>query len=232
MPSLGRRLVAEAIGTFALVFIGGAVVVVNGGFPNSGIGLLGIALAHAVVLAVMVTATMNISGGHLNPAVTVGLLVTRRIDAGSAVAYIVAQLLAACAAAYLVKCLMPAMAAEEALYGAPAIASSITLGQAIGLEAVLTFFLVSAVFGTAVSPEAPKVGGFGIGLVLLFDILVGGPLTGATMNPARAFGPALVAGEWTGHIAYWVGPITGGIVAAIIWEYVLLPRMPQPSTGR
>src|SRR5918997_3802294 len=108
MPALGRRLAAEALGTFGLVFIGAAVVVVNGGFPNSGIGLLGIALAHAVVLSVMVSATMTISGGHLNPAVTVGLLATRRIDPASAAAYIVTQLVAACVAAYLVKLLLPA----------------------------------------------------------------------------------------------------------------------------
>lgn len=224
MPSLARRLVAEALGTFGLVFIGAAVVVVNGGFPNSGIGLIGIALAHAMVLSVMVTATMAISGGHLNPAVTVGLLVARRIDPASAVAYIVTQLASACVAALLVKLLLPAGAVRNGLLGVPVIASSVSLGQAIGLEAVLTFFLVSAVFGTAVSPVAPRVGGFGIGLVLLFDILVGGPLTGAAMNPARAFGPAAVAGEWVGHGVYWIGPLLGGILAALLWEYVLLPR--------
>jgi aquaporin Z len=113
-----------------------------------------------------------------------------------------------------------------ALLGVPVIASSVSLGQAIGIELVLTFFLVSAVFGTAVSPDAPRVGGFGIGLVLLFDILVGGPLTGAAMNPARAFGPALVAGTWVGQLVYWIGPIVGGILAALLWEYVLLPRTP------
>jgi aquaporin Z len=230
MSSLARRLLAEAIGTFGLVFIGAAVVVVNGGFPNSGIGLIGIALAHGFVLAIMVTATMNISGGHLNPAVTAGLFVARRIDARTAAAYIATQLVAACIAAWMVRALMPPAAAENALLGAPTIADSITLGQAIGLEAVLTFFLVSAVFGTAVSPEAPKVGGFGIGLVILFDILVGGPLTGAAMNPARAFGPALVAGQWTGHIAYWVGPIAGGVIAGIVWEYFLLPRVSPAAT--
>jgi MIP family channel proteins len=231
MPSLARRLTAEALGTFGLVFIGAAVVVVNGGFPNSGIGLLGIALAHAVVLSVMVTATMTISGGHLNPAVTAGLLVARRIDAGSAAAYIVAQLVAAVIAAVLVKLLLPPHAVRAALLGVPVIASSVSLGQAIGIEIVLTFFLVSAVFGTAVSPDAPRVGGFGIGLVLLFDILVGGPLTGAAMNPARAFGPALVAGTWVGQLVYWIGPIVGGILAALLWEYVLLPRT-QPRRRR
>jgi aquaporin TIP len=227
MPSLARRLTAEALGTFGLVFVGAAVVVVNGGFPNSGIGLLGIALAHAIVLSVMVTVTMTISGGHLNPAVTLGLLVTRRIDLASAGAYIVSQLVAAVVAAFLVKLLFPPNAVRDAMLGVPVIASSVSLGQAIGLEAVLTFFLMSAVYGTAVSPDAPRVGGFGIGLVLLFDILVGGPLTGAAMNPARAFGPALVSGQWLGHVAYWIGPILGAVVAALLWEYVLLPRAPQ-----
>jgi MIP family channel proteins len=226
MPSLARRLAAEALGTFGLVFVGAAVVVVNGGFPNSGIGLLGIALAHAVVLSVMVTATMTISGGHLNPAVTIGLLATRRIDPVSAAAYIVTQLGAACVAAFLVKLMLPAAAVRSAMLGVPVIASSVTLQQAIGLELVLTFFLVSAVFGTAVSPDSPRVAGFGIGLVLLFDILVGGPLTGAAMNPARAFGPAAVSGEWVGHLVYWIGPIAGGLLAAVIWEYLLLPRTP------
>jgi MIP family channel proteins len=232
MPSLARRLVAEALGTFALVFVGAAVVVVNGGFPNSGIGLLGIALAHAVVLAVFVSATMTISGGHLNPAVTIGLLATRRIDPVSALAYIVAQLAAACAAAALVKALLPSAAVRAALLGTPVIASSVTLGQAIGIELVLTFFLMSAVFGTAVSPDAPRVAGFGIGLVLLFDILVGGPLTGAAMNPARAFGPALVAGQWLGHVAYWVGPILGALLAALLWQYLLLPKAPTTARRR
>jgi MIP family channel proteins len=226
MPSLARRLTAEALGTFGLVFVGAAVVVVNGGFPNSGIGLLGIALAHAIVLSVMVTATMTISGGHLNPAVTLSLLATRRIDVVSAAAYIVVQLAAACVAAYLVKALLPPAAVRNSLVGVPVIASSVTLGQALGIEVILTFFLVCAVFGTAVSPDAPRVAGFGIGLVLLFDILVGGPLTGAAMNPARAFGPALVAGSWVGHGVYWIGPIVGALLGALLWNYVLLPRSP------
>jgi MIP family channel proteins len=227
MPSLARRLVAEALGTFSFVFVGAAVVVVNGGFPNSGIGLLGIALAHAVALSIMITATMTISGGHLNPAVTIGLLAARRISVVSAVAYIFTQLVAATLAAFLVKALLPVGAVRSAMVGVPVIAGSMTLGQAIGLELVLTFFLMFAVFGTAVSPDAPRVGGFGIGLVLLFDILVGGPLTGAAMNPARAFGPAVVSGEWVGHAVYWVGPIVGALLAALLWEYFLLPRGPH-----
>jgi aquaporin TIP len=227
MPPLSRRLIAEAFGTFSFVFVGAAVVVVNGGFPQSGIGLIGIALAHAIALSVMISATMTISGGHLNPAVTVGLLAARRIGAGPAAAYIVTQLLAACVAAYLVKLLLPSNAVQTSMVGVPVIASSVSLGQAIGLELVLTFFLVSAVFGTAVSADAPRVAGFGIGLVLLFDILVGGPLTGAAMNPARAFGPAVVSGQWVGQLVYWIGPLAGGLLAALLWEYVLLPRGPH-----
>ena len=222
MTSLFRRSLAEALGTFALVFIGVGAVASNY-FPDARFGVFGIAVAHAIVLAVMITATMSISGGHLNPAVTIGLLVARRTTGQTAVAYIAAQLAGAVIAAWAVKAIFPIGVTRPIALGTPAIAGNIQLSQAIALEAILTFFLVSAVFGTVVNPEAPKVGGFGVGLVLLFDILVGGPLTGAAMNPARAFGPALVAGQWVAHVVYWVGPILGGVVAALLWEYVLLP---------
>ncbi len=184
----------------------------------------GIAVAHAMVLSVMITATMSISGGHLNPAVTIGLLVARRVDSRTAAAYIVSQLIGAILASLLVKAIYPAGVTKPIALGTPAIANNILFGQAVTIEAILTFFLVSAVFGTCVNPDAPKVGGFGVGMVLLFDILVGGPLTGSAVNPARAFGPALVSGQWVGQIVYWVGPILGGIVAALLWEHVLLPK--------
>jgi aquaporin TIP len=222
MPSLLRRSIAEALGTFALIFIGVGSVAAKY-YPDANYGIYGIATAHALVLAVMVTATMAVSGGHINPAVTIGLLVARRTSARTAVAYIIAQLIGAVLGALAVKAIFPIGVTRPIALGTPAIASNIQLSQAIGLEAILTFFLVSAVFGTCVNSEAPKVGGFAIGLVLWFDIIVGGPLTGAAMNPARAFGPALVAGQWVAHAVYWVGPILGGIVAALLWEYVLLP---------
>jgi len=228
MATLPRRLTAEALGTFGLVFIGGAVVVVNA-FPNGDSGILGIAVAHAFVLAIMITATMNISGGHLNPAVTLGLLVARKIDLRTALPYIAAQLVGAVLGALLIKYAIPSNVGRILSYGTPVIASSVTLAQAITIEAVLTFFLVSAVFGTAVSPEAPKVGGFGIGLVLLFAILVGGPLSGAALNPARAFGPALVSGNWLGQAVWWVGPLLGGLAAGILWKLVLLPPEETPE---
>jgi MIP family channel proteins len=223
MSPLPRRLVAEALGTFGLVFIGCGAVVMSQ-FPGANYGLLGIAIAHGLVLAVMITATMNISGGHLNPAVTLGVLAAGRTSAADAIAYIIAQLAGAVVAALLVKALFPAGTAHLTLLGTPTIANALEIGPAIGIEAILTFFLVSAVFGTAVAPDAPKVGGFGIGLVLVFDIIVGGQLTGAAMNPARAFGPALVSGTWSGHAAYWIGPIVGGVLAGLLWEKVLLRK--------
>jgi aquaporin TIP len=223
MPSLFRRSLAEALGTFGLVFFGtGAVLSMH--YPDANYGVLGVAIAHALVLSVMITATMSISGGHLNPAVTLGLLSARRTTARTAGAYIVAQLAGAVLASLLIRSIYPPAIWRGASLGTPSIAGNVTLSQALLVEAVLTFFLVSAVFGTCVNPDAPKVGGFGVGLVLLFDIIMGGPLTGAAMNPARAFGPALVSGQWVAHLVYWVGPIAGGVLAALFWEHLLLPK--------
>jgi MIP family channel proteins len=226
MSSLLRRSLAEAVGTFALVFIGCASIS-SRYFNEANYGILGIALAQAIVMSVMVTATMAISGGHLNPAVTIGLLVARRTSGRTAAAYIVAQLVGAVFGALLLKYIWPVNLTRSVSLGTPTIAGNVLLTQAIGIEAVLTFFLVSAVFGTCVNPAAPKVGGFGVGLVLLFDMIVGGNLTGAAMNPARAFGPALVSGQWVGHAVYWVGPLLGAIIAALLWEHVLLKGSEQ-----
>ncbi|MFN8652378.1 MAG: aquaporin [Gemmatimonadales bacterium] len=223
MTSLPRRATAEALGTFGLVFFGCGAVVVNS-IPGAGYGLLGIALAHAIVLSVMISATMNISGGHLNPAVTIGLWSVKRVDTATAGVYVVAQLAGGVLAAFILQNILPAGMGKIGTLGTPSLANGFTLPGAIAFEAILTFFLVSAVFGTAVSSEAPKIGGFGIGLVLLFDILVGGTLTGAAMNPARAFAPALVSGTWYAQPVWWIGPIVGGILAAQLWERVLLKK--------
>jgi aquaporin Z len=180
-----------------------------------------------VILALMVTATMRISG-HLNPAVTIGFLVTKRIEPMMAMVYIVAQLLGAVLAAYLLKGIFPAEVAAAARLGGQSVSIEISSFQAILCEAIATFFLVFVIFGTAVDPAAPKVGGFAIGLTVTADILAIGPLTGASMNPARSFGPALVSGIFEGHLIYWIGPIIGGIVAALLYDGLFLRRGKEP----
>lgn len=223
MQRLSRRLVAELLGTFTLVFIGAGAVLTNS-FPKGGFGMLGVALAHGLALGVAVTFTMAISGGHLNPAVTAGLLTVRRIDAPTAGLYIAAQLIGAVLAAFALEAIIPAGVTKVLAVGTPGIASTITVQHAILIEGILTFLLMSAVMGTVISPESPKVGGFGVGLTLMFAVLLGGPLTGAALNPARAFGPALASGQWVGQGVYWVGPIIGAVLAALVWEKFLLPK--------
>lgn len=218
-----RPLVAEFVGTFFLVFAGVGAIVADAYRPGS-LGLIGIAAAHGLALAVGVSVTMKISGGHLNPAVTAGLFSVGRIGAKDAGLYIVAQLLGASVAAFAVKGLFPEMAGLVTQLGTPKLAPDVTTVQGIVLEAILTFLLVTAVFGTAVDPAAPKIGGFGIGITLLFCVLAGGNLTGAAANPARAFGPALASYTWIGQAVYWIGPILGGVVAAQVYERVLMQR--------
>lgn len=220
-----RPLTAEFVGTLLFVFVGaGSVVALTAATTASSIGSLGVALAHGIGLGVLVSMTMNISGGHLNPAVTVGLWIANRFDGRLVWQYVVAQLLGAVAGAALVKAILPRLAVGFALVGTPHLGSEVSFMQGVWIEAVLTFFLVSAVFGTAVSSEAPRIGGFGIGLAVFVDALVGGNLTGAVMNPARAIGPALVAWQWNAHAVYWIGPLVGAALAGALWKAILLPR--------
>jgi MIP family channel proteins len=221
-----RHFAAEFVGIFALVVVGGAALI-NVQSRGSGAGLLEVALAHGLILAVMVTATMRISG-HFNPAVTLGFLVTRRIEPVMAGVYIVAQLLGAMLAAYALRALFPEADAMAARLGGQAVASNISGGQAIGLEALATFFLVFTVFGTAVDPNAPRVGGLAIGLAMTAGILAIGPLTGGSMNPARSFGPAVASGIFEGQVVYWTGPILGGLAAALLYDTLFLRRGVEP----
>ncbi len=226
MPKLLRPLAAEFIGTLLFVFLGaGSVVAFVANGPTTGsIGPLGVALAHGVGMGVIVSMTMSISGGHINPAVTLGLWLGNRFAGRLVWQYVLAQVLGAVAGAALVKAVLPSMAVGLALVGTPRLASEVSFMQGIWIEALLTFFLVSAVFGTAVSSEAPKIAGFGVGLAIFVAALVGGSLTGAVMNPARAIGPALVAWQWDAHAVYWIGPVIGAGAAAALWRVVLLPR--------
>jgi MIP family channel proteins len=221
-----RHFAAEFIGIFALVFVGGASIMAAAMSHNNN-GLVVAALAHGIILAIMVTATMRISG-HLNPAVTLGFLVTRRIEPTMAIVYIIAQLLGAAVAAYALKAIFPVDVAVAARLGGQSISGDISAGQAILCEAIATFFLVFVVFGTAVDPAAPKVGGFAIGLAVTADILAIGSLTGGSMNPARSFGPAVASGILEGQLIYWVGPIIGGIAAALLYDGLFLRRGKEP----
>ena len=221
-----RHFMAEFIGTFALVFIGGGAIMASDLAKNPA-GITQIALAHGLILALMVTATMRVSG-HLNPAVTIGFLVTRRIEPIMAGLYVLAQIFGAVLAAYALKQLFPADVVTASRLGGQSIALDVSMTQAIVLEAIATFFLVFVVFGTAVDPKAPRVGGFAIGLTVAADILAIGPLTGASMNPARSFGPAVASQIFEGQAVYWIGPIIGAIVAALLYETLFIPRVIEP----
>jgi glycerol uptake facilitator-like aquaporin len=163
--------------------------------------------------------------------VTIGVWIGRKIETRMALIYIVAQLLGATIAAAFLAGLYPTAAVDAASLGTPMLGDGISASTGIMVEAILTFFLVFTVFGTAVDSRAPNLGGWAIGLVLVFAILAGGPLTGASLNPARTFGPALVGGYWTGHIVYWVGPILGGIVAAGIYSRLLMPKAGEATAA-
>jgi len=221
-----RRGVAEFLGAFALTFFGAGAVMVGSG------GLVGVALAHGLVIAVMVTAFGHISGGHFNPAITLGFLVTRRIVAGLAAVYWFMQFADACIAALLLWWIFPAAAIEPSRLGAPLLHPSIGSGAGFALEGIMTAFLVLAVFATAVDTRGAfkAVAGFGIGLVITMAILCGGPLTGAAMNPSRAFGPELVHRVWENYTwIYYAGPAVGAIFAAVLYELLYLRPWPRPT---
>ncbi|MFQ5520811.1 MAG: MIP family channel protein [Candidatus Methylomirabilia bacterium] len=221
-----RATVAEFIATLLFVFLGPATVVVTGGLMNEDLTsarLLVIALGHGLAIALLVAATANISGGHINPAVTLGALLTRKITAVKAGMYIVAQLVGAILGALLLKGVIPA--AAEGNLGAHGLGSGITAGAGLVTEIILTFALVFVVFATAMDPKGlGHLAPLAIGLTIVVDHLVGVPITGASMNPARSFGPALVAGAWANHWIYWVGPIVGGGLAALVYQFIFLRR--------
>jgi MIP family channel proteins len=212
-----RAPAAEFVGTALFVLVGAGSAVTNVA------GALGAALANGIGLALVVTIMMPISGGHINPAVSFALWLGKQIDALTLGKYVLAQLLGAIVGALFIKALFPASAARMTSLGTPQVAGSMTFATATALEAIFTFFLVSAVYGTVVSSQAQRVAGFAIGLVVLVCVLGGGVLTGAALNPARAFGPALVSWDWHAQAVYWIGPLLGAAAAAGLWRYLLLP---------
>lgn len=227
MYSTPQKLLAEFIGTFSLVFFGeGAICTDQYLHGTGGIGLLAIALAHGLAIAILVSSLGHISGAHFNPAITIGFWVTKRVNTVDTILYWVAQLAGAIAAAFLLKSIVPEDTWRAVALGTPELARDFPRWAGMALEAVTTFFLVLVVFATAVDERGTfkAIGGFGIGLTITLGILVAGPFTGGALNPARAFGPALAANHFANHGVYWVGPLAGGFVAGLLYDTVYLKK--------
>ena len=223
-----RRAAAEFVGTFALIFVGaGAVLVVA---PSAGAGNLDVALAHGLVIAVMASAVGHISGGHFNPAVTLGFLVTGRLSPVVAGRVLGRAVRRRRRGAALLKWIFPA---SPGTLGSPAVGPGIEPEAALIIEAILTFFLVWVIFATAADPRGTfkSIAGLAIGLTITLDILMAGPLTGAAMNPARAFGPELLSGTWDDVWIWYIGPFAGGVLGALAYEWLYLRPLQPPVVG-
>ncbi|MGH2911487.1 MAG: aquaporin [Solirubrobacteraceae bacterium] len=219
-----RRAVAEMVGAFTLTFIGVGAAAAVGVISDS--SLIGVAIANGLAIGVMVSALGFISGGHFNPAVTFGFLLTRRIKPALAVVYWIAQFAGAALAALFVRQLLPRATTEAVSLGVPALGHGVNASSGFLLEAILTFFLVLVIFGVAVDKRGPSgsIAGLAIGLTIAIDVLFGGPFTGAAMNPSRAFGPQLVGDHWANGWVWYAGPLLGGAVAALLYHYLFLGK--------
>jgi MIP family channel proteins len=217
-PALLRRSLAEGIAAFALVFAGCGAVVTNA-THQAALGTVGVSLVFGLVIMAMIYATGHLSGAHINPAVTVAFTITRHFPLRDAVAYVAAQLVGASAGALL---LLAAWSAKPAHLGAtvPSVGNGTALAYEIVLSAFLMFVIIAVATDTrAVGPAAAIAIGGTVGL----DALFGGPITGASMNPARSFGPALASGTWTSFWVYVVGPVVGAAIGALAYQYVRVP---------
>lgn len=219
-----QKLIAEAVGAFALVFIGVGSILLGG-------SLLVVAVAHGLVIAVMVSILGHVSGAIFNPALTLGFWVTRRLSHLDTITYIIAQVLGGIVGALALVMLYPDALREGSGLGTPVLASDVSFAQGVGIEVILTAFLMLSVFGTALDSRGPFVGGFAIGMVITMAILAAGPLTGAAMNPARALGPALIDGTWDGHLVFWIGPIIGAVLAALLYHFVFLDEEQRATSA-
>lgn len=222
--TLSQKLLAEFVGTFALCFVViGAIAASAANLQDNG-GVVQIAFAYGLIIAVMVSSVGHVSGGHFNPAVTISAWVTQKIESADALSYIGAQLLGGAAAALSLRGLLPGSIWDNVSLGVPAVNGLLSNGQALMIEATLSFFLVWVIFATTVDPEGAfgKIAGLAIGLTIAAGVLMGYGFTGAAMNPARHFGPALAGGFWGDWWIWWVGPIAGGVVAATLYDALIL----------
>ncbi|KAH6760603.1 tonoplast intrinsic protein 4 [Perilla frutescens var. hirtella] len=225
-----QALVVEFITTFLFIFAGvGAAMGTDKLNGDPLVGLFFVAMAHALVVAVMISAGLRISGAHLNPAVTLGLLAGGHITVVRSVLYWIDQLLASVAACALLSYLTGGLTTPI-----HSLASGVGAAQGVIMEIVLTFSLLFTVYATIVDPKKGNLEGLGpllTGLVVGANIMAGGSFSGASMNPARSFGPALVSGNWTDHWVYWVGPLIGGGLAGFIYENFFIVRTHVPLSG-
>ncbi len=222
-----QKFLAEFLGTFALVFFGAGAICADRYLQSSGgIGLLGVALASGLAMAIMVSALGHISGGHFNPAISIGFWVTKRIGTMEVFLYWAAQIIGGIAAAFVLKGIIPQETWRAVALGTPELVRDFSTGAAILLEAVASFFLVLVFFATSVDERGAfrSIAGFGIGLTVTLGILVIAPFTGGAMNPARAFGPALASNHWTNWGVYWIGPLAGGFLAGLLYDSLYLKK--------
>ena len=230
-PGVPAVCVAEGAATFIFCLVAAGTIVTDAAVDICGLPV--IALATGLALSAAITASINVSGAHLNPVVTLVLLTTGRIAVPRAAAYIAAQLLGATAAAAIIAAIFSSVpggaeAVSAVGLGATAPGAGVPAGAALATEAVITFVLVFVIFGAAVDARAPAgFAGFAIGLTVAALILLAGPISGASMNPARSFGPALVGGVWSGHWIYWTGPAIGGLAGGLLYHCLVLGGRPR-----
>ncbi|CAM0145916.1 unnamed protein product [Urochloa decumbens] len=235
-PSTAKAAVSEFISMLIFVFAGSgsgmAFSKLSGGGATTPAGLVAVSLAYTLALIAAVSVGANISGGHVNPAVTFGAFVGGNITLVKAAAYWVAQLLGSVAA-----CLLLKIATGGEAVGAGSLSAGVGAWNAVVLEMVMTFGLVYTVYATAVDPNKGDLGviaPIAIGLIVGANILAGGPFDGASMNPAASFGPAVVSGVWDNHWVYWLGPFAGAAIAALVYDILFIgqqrPHQQLPSS--
>jgi aquaporin NIP len=217
-----RRAAAEGLAAFALVVAGCGAVVANTQYRDT-LGAVGVSLTFGLIIMVMVYATGHLSGAHINPAVTIGFTLTRHFPPRDAIAYVAAQLAGAVAGALVLLVLWPDKPADLG-----ATVPTVTVGRAFLYELVLTAFLMFVIMAVATDTRAVgSAAALAIGGTIALDALFGGPATGASMNPARSFGPALVSGEWRDFWVYIAGPVSGSVIGAFAYQLVRGDALPD-----